>query len=83
MDEWSDTRIDFDRETAGKLRTGKAPFTVEPLTLLDASDVESYVLQNAGAELPVRDGVDNRIIKQYKSGAGNIIMSQDDVGGYL
>ena len=40
-----------------------------------------YVLDNAGA-LP-RDAHDNRVIQDARNGTGSIILSEDDVGGYL
>ena len=44
--------------------------------------VEADVLANAGATLPRRDVIDERILRQYRAGSGKVIRSQDEVGGY-
>jgi pectate lyase len=46
--------------------------------------VQAYrkVLRGCGATLPVRDAVDARIIQDISAGAGHIIDSQTDVGGW-
>lgn len=40
------------------------------------------VLENAGATLPKRDAVDVRVINDYTNKTGNIIDTQEQVGGY-
>jgi len=82
LDEWAGVRVDFDAAVAGKLRLATPPFAVQPLTVLAVEAVEDYVLQNAGATLPKRDPIDERLVRQYRAGAGKIIQSQDEVGGY-
>ena len=82
MDEWAGVRVDFDRAVAEKLRVVVPSFEVRPLALLPADKVEDYVLQNAGATLPRRDLIDERLVRQYRDGSGKIIQSQDEVGGY-
>ncbi len=52
------------------------------LPILDASEVEPYVLKNAGARPWDRDAVDVRILADTAEGRGEIIDSQDQVGGY-
>ncbi len=46
-----------------------------------------FVLENAGATLPKRDAVDERIVKEVRSGKANsnegIITDISQVGGYL
>jgi len=58
------------------------PFAVPPVTTSEPNDVFDEVLGSAGAILPVRDSVDERIIAEVKNGTGRIIDSPDDVGGY-
>jgi hypothetical protein len=58
------------------------PFTFAPLALLPAAEVEAHVLARAGATLPRRDAIDERLVRQFHAGTGRIIFSQDDVGGY-
>jgi pectin methylesterase-like acyl-CoA thioesterase len=55
------------------------PFTVEPVTTHSASEAYNLVLQKAGAVLPVRDTMDERIINDVKNRAGRII---DVQGGF-
>lgn len=45
-------------------------------------DEYNGILANAGAVLPQRDSIDARIITEVENGTGEIIDSQDDVGGY-
>ncbi len=82
LDDWVGVRVDFSEKVAVQLRVAKPPFTVTPLALLPAVEVEQAVLADAGALLPERDAIDERIVRQYREGTGRIINSQDDVGGY-
>jgi pectate lyase len=60
----------------------ESPLFNSDLTIWNTDKVKKKVLANAGAKLPVRDAIDKRVVKQVRAGTGNIIMSQDDVGGY-
>lgn len=44
------------------------PLPMSPVSTLTAKEAYSYVLANAGATLPKRDAVDERIIKQVSTG---------------
>ncbi|MFM6976286.1 MAG: polysaccharide lyase family 1 protein [Sphingobacteriaceae bacterium] len=44
------------------------PMPMAEVTVLDAQSAKNYVLENVGANLPVRDAVDTRIINQVKTG---------------
>jgi hypothetical protein len=44
------------------------PLPMPSFTILSATDAKKYVLQNAGATLPVRDAVDKRIVEQVATG---------------
>jgi hypothetical protein len=59
-----------------KLNYQVKTYRVTTHTALDAYD---YVLKNAGATLPKRDTVDQRIVREVMNGTGRII---DDPGGY-
>ena len=60
-----------------------SPTTQSPnIVILDVHAVEEYVLKNAGARPADRDAVDIRIIDSVTTGAGSIIDSQRDVGGW-
>ncbi len=58
------------------------PFNVPSVHTASAEEAFQIVLQNAGAVLPKRDRVDERIIEQVKAGTGFIIDSQNQVGGW-
>jgi hypothetical protein len=82
LDDWKSVRTDFDPAVLTLLRATRPPFAVEPLALLPAEAVEAHVLAQAGATLPRRDAIDERLVRQYRAGSGKVINSQDDVGGY-
>lgn len=44
------------------------PFPMAPVTILPAETAYKYVVENAGATLPVRDVVDKRISEQVRTG---------------
>lgn len=46
----------------------KKPLPMADVTILPTEKAKEYVLENAGANLPVRDAVDKRIIKQVRTG---------------
>lgn len=60
-----------DQADAGKY-TGQIkvndPLPMAPVVVLPAQEAYSYVLANAGASLPKRDAVDERIVKQVTTG---------------
>ena len=49
---------------------------------MPAEQVREFVLANAGARPADRDSVDERIISNIKNGQGEIVASQEDVGGW-
>lgn len=59
----------FDRSKA-YFDTMKAvkPFPMPKFTIIPTMDAYNYVLANAGATLPHRDAVDNRVVEQVKTG---------------
>jgi len=54
----------------------------DPLTIESSTTVETSVLAHAGARPTDRDAVDKKIIADVMNGTGNIIVSQDNVGGW-
>jgi hypothetical protein len=44
------------------------PFPMPAFTIMPAREAYEYVLDNVGANLPVRDAVDTRIVKQVRTG---------------
>jgi hypothetical protein len=75
----------FGRYATGRARiiqTRRAPTWPERLEAMAAVDVERYVLRNAGARPWDRDRHDIRVIADTAEGRGQIINSEDEVGGY-
>ncbi|WP_114782413.1 polysaccharide lyase [Botryobacter ruber] len=62
---------DQDLPNAGKytddIRVNK-PFPMAPITIMPTMQAYEYVLANAGATLPKRDEVDERVVKQVRTG---------------
>jgi pectate lyase len=71
-------------ELKGKrqVQTVAEPFAVLPVRRQSAKEAYETVLVVAGASLPVRDAVDQRIVEQVRKGTGKIIDSQKEVGGW-
>ncbi len=73
---------DMIRETYTKLDYA---FEIEGIYTVKTDDVyEAYdrVLDYAGAVFPKRDEVDGRVVQSVRDGTGQIIDSQDEVGGW-
>jgi len=58
------------------------PFEVAEVTTTTAEAAREAILESCGAILPKRDAVDRRIVELVKSGAGKLIDSADEVGGW-
>ena len=69
-------------KNAADVHKAGAPFPVAPVTSTSAHDAYDAVLEHAGAVLPARDAVDGRVVDHVRNGAGRIINSQSDVGGW-
>lgn len=74
---WMGKRID--PETA---KVTKPPVVVPGLKIKPVREVRDWVLANAGARPADRDPVDARVVQQAGSRAGEILKSQEDVGGW-
>ncbi len=72
------------RLMAGATAANRAaePFPVAKVKTHDAQDVSERILQLCGATLPKRDAVDARIVRQIRSGTGDLIDSQTEVDGW-
>lgn len=83
-DPWSLVRFDSAWSSADisafKLST-PTPVS-DAVTTEDAVTAYQKVLADAGASLPVRDAVDERIINDVINGTGRIIDDEDEVGGW-
>ncbi len=58
---------------------------LEPSGITDQSATDAYdlVLDHVGAIVPQRDAIDERVIQSVRDGTGQIIDSQDEVGGWI
>ncbi|MFT3787580.1 MAG: hypothetical protein QM770_15675 [Tepidisphaeraceae bacterium] len=93
-DNWADgVQLDdsdkgTDRPFAEVLREIRVdtPFKMSPLRIESAEDAYQSVLQQAGASLPKRDAVDERIVNEVRTGkptfGKGIITDVSQVGGY-
>lgn len=84
INKWGD-----DLPLTGRTTTGRAEIIEtshvsipEGLRIMSPRDVERYVLKNAGARPWDRDKHDVRVLADTAEGRGEIIDSQDQVGGY-
>ena len=78
QDNWKGTRFYFDRDNLAAAE----PFPAPPTTSETAQAAFNHVLQSAGATLPKRDAVDQRIVHEAQTGTGHIIDSVDQAGGW-
>lgn len=60
----------------------RKPFVVPPVATDAAEEAFRRVLDSAGAVMPKRDAVDERIVSDARNRSGTIINSQADVGGW-
>jgi pectate lyase len=74
--------VDIDDDLDGKKILVEKPFDVPPINTQSAKEASVLVLQHAGATLPARDAVDQRIVADVRHGTGKIIDSQRQVGGW-
>jgi len=57
------------------------PFPMAKITLLTAQQAHDYVLENVGANLPVRDAVDKRVIEEVRTGVISFVPNTDNSNG--
>lgn len=83
VDDWAVVKYGWgERQRAPEHYRSIHPFAVPPVTTTGADDVFERVLTSAGATMPLRDGIDARIVADVKNKAGTIIDSPAQVGGY-
>ena len=85
QDQWGSALPDagsYTSNSASELNEAGPSAIMTDLPILPAGQVESYVLKNAGARPWDRDAIDVRILADTAEGRGQIIDSQEQVGGY-
>jgi pectate lyase len=68
----------YNRDTVG----APAPFPAPPVTTEPAQAAYEHVLKDAGATLPQRDSVDERVARETRQGTGHIINWVKEAGGW-
>jgi len=66
----------------GQFTRMNSPLFPPSISMDDAQSAKDKVLNQAGAVLPARDEVDNRIVNEVRNRGGRIINSQNQVGGW-
>jgi len=82
MDEWATVSQMWGGQAAPQKYRSMERFPTPPITTWPAAQAMEKVLADAGARLPRRDAVDERIVDEVKGGTGRIIDSPRNVGGY-
>ena len=79
---WAGVFVDFSMEQA-PLHYRAAQAFVTPLARDSGGEPDpAVILAQAGARLPRRDAIDTRLVDEIHAGAGRIIDSPEQVGGY-
>lgn len=83
VDDWALFRVGWDEQQPDYSRfRADQPFATWPVTTQPAGEACELVLAGAGATLPRRDRVDQRIVQEVRDRQGRIINSPRDVGGH-
>lgn len=75
-DEWN--VVDGDRQ----FESSEPAVTPSGITSQNVEDIFDLVLNNAGVTVPKRDAVDTRVVADVRNRSGQIIVSQNEVGGW-
>jgi hypothetical protein len=78
QDNWRGTGFYFDRSTLA----AAAPFPAPAVSEESAAAAYDDVLREAGATRPGRDAVDERVVREVRTGTGRILQSVEEAGGW-
>ena len=78
QDNWRGMGYYYERNTIA----APEPFPAPPVTTESPQTAYEHVLKDAGATLPRRDAVDERIVREVQDGTGHIINWVKDAGGW-
>jgi pectate lyase len=83
VDDWAVVKYGWSQQQhAPEQHHSLSPFAAPSITATSADNAFVQVLASAGATMPVRDGVDERIVADVSNRSGRIIDSPTQVGGY-
>ncbi len=74
------TAVEF--EGRRQVNTVASPFAAPAVTTVAANELAAFLLAKVGANRPVRDAVDARLVEHVRTRTGHMINSQKDVGGW-
>lgn len=79
--------VDFQGNTNEAKNRQRTPFPFAPVKAHSAADAYKLVLANVGANRPLRDVIDTRVLKEVSDGTASrgdkgIIDRQDEAGGW-
>ena len=81
-DEWTRVQLGWRSKGAPEKYRAAGPAPGARVTAGDAKEALRLVTAGAGAVVPRRDSIDERIVADVRNGSGSIIDSPDQVGGY-
>ena len=76
------TRDNWKGVAGDRIWQSSAPFPAPSVRTQSAEDAFALVLKSAGATLPRRDSVDERVVNDARNGTGRIINDETEVGGW-
>jgi pectate lyase len=76
------TRDNWKGVAGDRVWQSHAPFPAPSVRTQSAEDAFALVLKLAGATLPRRDSVDERVVNDARNGTGRIINDETEVGGW-
>ncbi len=82
VDEWAVVTTGWGGDPASEANRAHARFPTPSITTWTSKDAFEVVLGDAGATKPRRDPIDQRVVGDVTSGAGKVIDSPLEVGGY-
>jgi hypothetical protein len=81
-DGWSMVHYAWKGQIAPEQYRSATPHQTAPVQATSAQEALDRVLAGAGARVPRRDAIDNRIVADVKNGTGHVIDRPNEVGGY-
>ncbi len=82
-DEWALVGYGYgEKGVAPEIYRSHSRYNTSSFTITSATEALDTVLAQAGAAVPQRDAVDNRIVTDVRNTSGKIINSPEEAGGY-